>query len=52
VLESDNILVVARQGRTTKEQATAVRETLDGLLEPDDPRRERLAAAQRRVSGP
>jgi Mrp family chromosome partitioning ATPase/capsular polysaccharide biosynthesis protein len=30
-LQSDNVLVVARQGRTTKEQANAVRATLNGL---------------------
>jgi Mrp family chromosome partitioning ATPase/capsular polysaccharide biosynthesis protein len=30
-LQSDNVLVVARRGRTTKDQAESVRETLEGL---------------------
>lgn len=30
-LQSDNVLVVARRGRTTKDQAEAVRATLEGL---------------------
>lgn len=30
-LQADNILVVARRGRTTKDQAESVRETLEGL---------------------